>query len=61
MVSFDPNKRGLFHVVRSQNYAVGPETMQERQESIYAVLAVGIILMVTLAFLVLYLLERGNS
>jgi hypothetical protein len=55
---FDGNKRGLFHVIRSQSYSDAPQTTQERLETIYAVLAVGSILVASALFLVLYWLSE---
>ena len=50
-MKFDANKRGLFHVVRSQAYRIDRQTTQERKETIYAVLAVGSIILATVVFL----------
>jgi len=57
-MKFDANKRGLFYVVRSQTYVNASETTQERRETWKAVIAVSFILAASVAFLVLYLLER---
>jgi hypothetical protein len=55
-MTFNPNKRGAYPVVRSQWPGYAPQTLQERRETIYAVLAVGCVLAVSGGFLLAWLL-----
>ena len=56
-MKFNPNKRGLFHVVRSEAYTIDRQTTKERRETVWAVLAIGSILMASIAFLALWWLS----